>query len=155
MADVNNDMVANMPTEPHPDLKQLEPLLGDWKLDSDMVGIVTYEWMEGGFFLLQKYDAVQGGKPVKGVEYIGYDYDTKTLRSIAFDTRGSRFAYTWQLEKKPDGNELTIWFGDKDSDTFYKSKFAKDGNSAEGRWQWPEDDGKIGGYGDKMTRIQD
>lgn len=30
---------------------------------------MTYEWMEGGFFLIQHVDAVAGGRVIKATEY--------------------------------------------------------------------------------------
>jgi hypothetical protein len=58
---------------------------------------------------------------VKGIEYIGFDEDTETLRSHYMDTRGSNFAYTWEV----DGDTIRIWFGDKGSNNFFQGSSAK------------------------------
>ena len=39
--------------KPNSDLSTLDKLVGTWKLSGDTDGTVTYEWMEGGFFLFQ------------------------------------------------------------------------------------------------------
>ena len=38
-----------------------------------MSGTVTYEWMEGGFFLIQHVDLEQYGQRIKGIEIIGHE----------------------------------------------------------------------------------
>jgi hypothetical protein len=134
MADNNNNLVADMPSTPNPALKKLERLLGTWKISSDFVtGTVRFEWMEGGFFMLQHVDFQRDDHKIKGIEYIGFDEDTQTLRSHLMDNNGSNFTYTWDLE----GDTLRIWFGEKDSDNFYVGHFNDAGDSYAGRWQWP------------------
>jgi hypothetical protein len=48
---------------------------------------------------------------------------------------------------------MTIWFGDKGSPMLMRGTFIEDCNSGSGSWQWPEGDGKTGGYEFTMTRI--
>ncbi|HEY9421961.1 MAG TPA: hypothetical protein VIW92_11150 [Thermoanaerobaculia bacterium] len=38
-----------------------------------MDGRDTFEWMEGGFFLVQRVDLVQYGQRIKGIEVIGHE----------------------------------------------------------------------------------
>ncbi len=45
--------------EPNPDLVSLDRLVGTWEMSGDVRGTVTYEWMEGGFFLIQRVDLEQ------------------------------------------------------------------------------------------------
>ena len=91
--------------------------------------------MEGGHFLIQEFDVtIPSGRHVKGVEFVGGDEDTQTLRSHLMANDGSKFTYTWQIDE--DGTCWT-WFGDKDSDNFFKGKLSEDGNTLTGRWQWP------------------
>jgi hypothetical protein len=101
--------------------------------------------MEGGFFLIQHVDFVQGGNTIKGVEYIGHDPETDTLRSHYVDTHGSNFAYTWRL----DGDTLRINFGDGDSDTYFEATFGDDGSGYSGAWHYPGG----GGYEATLTRL--
>jgi hypothetical protein len=51
--------------EPSPSLRALDKLVGTWELSGDVGGTVTYEWMEGGFFLIQHIDL---GEEAKGME---------------------------------------------------------------------------------------
>ena len=106
---------------------------------------MSFEWMEGGFFMVQRVDAVGGGRKIRGVEYIGFDPDTATLRSHYLDIHGSNFTYTWELER----NQIRIWFGEKHSDNHFEGTFAEDGQVYAGAWQWPG-----GGYSVKMTRVE-
>ena len=47
--------------QPNPDLRSLGRLIGTWKVSGEASGTVTYEWVEGGFFLLQARRA-RGGR---------------------------------------------------------------------------------------------
>jgi hypothetical protein len=60
MTEQTNRSAAYEAASPHPDLKSLEKLVGMWNLSGDTQGQITYEWMEGGFFLLQHVDMEQG-----------------------------------------------------------------------------------------------
>ena len=66
------------PTPPNPDLKKLDRLVGTWEISGGAQGTATYEWMEGGFFLLQHVDLQQYGHEIKGIEIIGHE---QTIRS--------------------------------------------------------------------------
>ena len=151
MADSNNAIAGKLPKKPNPALKKLDRLVGTWNQSGDYKGTSTYEWMEGGFFFVQHFDAITPyGSHVKGVEYVCFDEDTQTLRSHLMGINGSNFTYTWDI----DGDIWTVWFGDKGSENFYQGKFSKDGNTATGRWQWPEGKGKIGGFGFVSSRVK-
>ena len=59
-------------TSSHPsqtsDLNNLgERLVGTWEMSGEVSGTVTYEWMEGGFFLIQRVDLEQYGQRIKGL----------------------------------------------------------------------------------------
>lgn len=150
MAENNNHLAASLPKEPNPLLKTLEPLIGKWKISGkDVDGEVTFEWMEGGFFLIQKFDLNQNGHQ-KGIEYTGFDEETGTLRSRLMQTNGSRFTYTYEI----DGRDFYYWFGDKGSDDFSHSIFSEDFSSYKGAWRWKNEDGTPGGYEFEGTRIE-
>lgn len=150
MADSNNELVGKLPKTPNPALKKFERLVGKWRITGDDVdGESTFEWMEGGFFLIQHFDLKQGGSNPKGVEYTGFDEDTQTLRSHLMGTDGSNFTYTYDIE----GDTFWYWFGDKNPHSFSRSTFSEDGNSYSGRWQWTEADGKSFSYEYTATRV--
>lgn len=57
MAENNNALAGKLPKTPNPALKQLERLIGKWKITGDDVdGETIFEWMEGGFFLIQRFE---------------------------------------------------------------------------------------------------
>ena len=69
----DNAYAQEQPPQPNPDLKSLDKLIGTWKVSGpDIKGKVTFEWLEGGFFLIQHFDFIQGGHKIKGMEVIGH-----------------------------------------------------------------------------------
>jgi hypothetical protein len=155
VADNNNALAGKLPKTPYPELKQLEPLIGRWKISSPnpaypISGTVTYEWMVGGFFMIAHLDQLYNGVKVKGVEYVGFDEDTRTLRSHFMDIRGCNFTYTYDI----NGDSFFYWFGEKGSNNFARGAFSNGGNTITGRWQWQMSDGKAGGYEYEMNRVK-
>ena len=145
MADNNNALAGRIADKPSSALKTFEPLLGTWQASGGFIeGNVTFEWLEGSFFMVQKVDLRHGDKSIKGIEYISFDEDTQTLRSHFMDNHGSNFTYTWEIDRKI----IRTWFGDKTSDNFFEGTFSDNGNSYSGQWQWPG-----GGYKVTMTRV--
>jgi hypothetical protein len=71
--DTNNAQAHQQPPEPNPDLKSLERLVSTWEMSGGIQGRVTFEWMEGGFFLIQHVDLEQHGQKIKGIEIIGHE----------------------------------------------------------------------------------
>ena len=135
--------------KPDPDLKTLETLVGSWKLGGDTDGIVTYEWMEGSFFLLQHFNFNLFGKRICGIEVIGHlkSFDGTTssdIRTRSYDNSGNTFDYVYEME----GNTLIIWGGEKGSSSYFKGTFSPDGTTNTGAWVWPG-----GGYKTTMKRI--
>lgn len=130
---------------PHPTLRSLDRLVGMWRVSGPSLdGQVTYSWMEGGFFLLQHIDLDQGEQKTGGIEIIGYDEKSNSLKSHYFGSRGEILEYEYEV----DENTFTIWFGSAGSPAFYKGEWSTDGNTNIGAWQWPG-----GGYESTMTRV--
>ena len=142
----------HQPPQPNPDLKSLDPLVGIWKVSgSDIKGKVAFEWMEGGFFLIQHFDFVQGGHKVKGMEVIGHlqlfgEQPSQDIRSRIYDTLGNTFDYTYEVNDET----LTIWGGERGSPAYYEGKWSEDGNTNSGAWHYPGG----GGYESTMTRVK-
>jgi len=70
-------------------------MVGTWELkgrESGPVGEIrgrpTFEWMEGGFYLVQHVDIDYIGRRIVGTEYIGYDEENDNLRSTSSAMRG-------------------------------------------------------------------
>ena len=143
-------MARNIPTEPSANLRRLERLVGTWRVSGpDIGGQTTFEWMEGGFFLLQHFDLVHGGRAVKGMEVIGHlqpfgEDPSPDVHSRVYDTVGNTLDYVYEI----DGDTLTIWGGERDSPAYYRGAFSADGRTNAGAWVYPG-----GGYESTMTRI--
>ena len=137
--------------KPNPDLKALDRLIGRWKISGDAQGEVSYQWMEGGFFMLQHFDIQHGKRRNKGIEVIGHlkgfaEEPGKEIRTRVYNfLDGLTLDYVYEVE----GDSLTIWGGEKGSSAYYKGRFSPDGNTLTGRWVYPG-----GGYGTTSTRIK-
>ncbi|HEX8220909.1 MAG TPA: hypothetical protein VF914_17095 [Chloroflexia bacterium] len=148
MAENNTDAPPSPPpSAPSPALRSLDRLVGTWKVSGPgLEGQVTFEWMEGGFFLMQHVQLNQGGQRTQGIEIIGHDHESDSLKSHYFASDGSILEYTWDVSD----DTLTIWFGSAESPAFYRGDFSADGNTNSGAWQWPG-----GGYESTMTRVHE
>jgi hypothetical protein len=147
--DVNATNVQQSP-KPNPDLKNLGRLVGTWKVSGGVQEQVTYEWMEGGFFLIQLVALGQPGQENKGIEIIRHEQKfgagpSKDIKSRYYDNMGNTFDYVYELES----DTLTIWGGEKGSPAYYQGKFSADGNTMSGRWVYPD-----GGYESTATRVK-
>lgn len=134
------------PAQPNPDLKTLDKLIGMWTVSGEAEGTTTYEWAEGGFFLLQHVEL--GG--TKGLEVIGHEQRYGESASADIKSRyfgfgeGETLDYTYQI----DGDTLTIWMGDRGSPAYYEGSFSEDGNTLTGAWHYPGG----GGYSTVSTK---
>ena len=128
-------------------LHSLDRLVGTWAVEGPgTTGTVRYSWFEDEAFLVQTIDMVADGAVTRGVEYIGWDPESATLRSHYFGSSGEILEYTYDLT----GDTLTIWFGGTDSPAKFVGTFDATGNRNAGGWQWPG-----GGYESTMTRIEE
>ena len=150
MSDGNGDVQGygqGEAREPSPGLARLGRLVGVWELSGDTSGTVTYEWMEGGFFLIQHVDL---GEEAKGMEVIGHERGlgaepSADIKSRFYSHTGDTLDYTYELE----GDTLTIWFGDRGSPAYYEGTLSEDGNVLKGAWHYPGG----GGYEAISTRV--
>lgn len=140
-----------MAAQPYPGLKNLDKLVGTWNVSGpDISGQVTFEWMEGGFFLMQHVNFNHSGHEVKGVEIIGYELPfgaeqpSENIKSRYYGSGGETYEYTYEV----DDDTLTIWGGEKGSPAYYKGTWSADGKTNAGAWVYPNG----GGYESTMTR---
>ncbi len=141
----NNTNAGQRSAGPNPALGSLDRLVGTWNVSGpEISGRVTFEWMEGGFFLMQHVDLDHGGSRIRGIEIIGYDEESEALKSHYFGNSGGILEYTYELRDET----LTIWFGDAGSPGKFEGAFSDDGNTNTGGWTWPG-----GGYESTMTRV--
>ena len=132
---------------PAASLESLDRLVGTWTISGPgLDGTVRYEWMAGRGFLVQHVHLVNDGETTHGVEYIGLDRETGSLRSHYFGSDGEILEYTYDLT----GDTLRIWFGGTDSPAKFTGTFSADGAHNSGAWEWPG-----GGYESNMTRVQE
>jgi hypothetical protein len=115
--DTYSAQAHDQPLRPNPALKSLDVMVDTWNVkgresgpDGEIHGQVTFEWMEGGFFLAQRVGFDHSGQRIKGVEYIGYD---------------------------ESDDALTIWGGYVGSPASFKGKFSDGRNTVTGAWEWP------------------
>lgn len=153
MRDDNNDLSDRLPSNPDPRLKALAELLeGRWRMHGPTIdGEVSFETMEGGHFLVHRFDLhdTDGGHP-KGIEYIGWNEKTQTLRSRLFGIDGARYSYTWDHDSERDS--LVIWFGDRGAEVKSEGRIVSR-DRIEAAWKGPEVDGKPSGYSYALDRI--
>jgi hypothetical protein len=150
--DENTDEALAHPQqpEPNPDLESLgNRLVGTWEVSGGARGKVTFEWMEGGFFLLQRVDLEQHGQRIKGIEIIGHERPfgaepSEDIKSRFYDNLGDTLDYVYELE----GDALKIWAGEKGSPAYYEGTFG--GDTLSGAWVYPGG----GGYASTATRVR-
>lgn len=140
---------TEQPASPSPMLKALDRLVGTWCVSGGAQGTSKYEWMEGGFFLIQHVELADNGSTTKGIEIIGHlrpfsEASSPDIHSRYYASNGETLDYVYEL----DGDTLTIWSGGKGSPAYYTGTFSEDGNTLTGSWVWPG-----GGYKSTSTRL--
>lgn len=153
-----NAQAQYQPNEPNPALRSLDKLVGTWTMkgresgpDGEIHGQVAFEWLEGGYFLVQHFDFDHIGKRIKGIEIIGYernwgqDVPSQDCTSHVFSNTGDAFTYVYDV----GDDTLTIWGGERGSPAAFKGKFSDDSNTITGAWEWPG-----GGYQATLTRVR-
>lgn len=148
--DVNTTYTQQI-SQPAADLKALDRLVGKWEVTGGAKGMTTYEWMEGGFFLLQRTAFEHDGNTIHGIEMIGHlqpfgEEPSVDIKSRYYGSQGETFDYVYEL----DGDMLIIWGGEKGSPAYYKGTFSADGDTLSGSWVYPGG----GGYESTSTRIK-
>ncbi len=137
--------------EPNPDLRSLDRLVGTWEISGDVRGTVTFEWMEGGFFLLQRVELEQqDGQRITGIEVIGHERPfgaepSGEIKSRFYSNTGDTIDYVYEIE----GDTLMIWAGEKGSPAYYRGTFSAEGETLSGAWHYPGG----GGYEATSRRV--
>jgi hypothetical protein len=137
-------------SKPNSRLKSLERLVGKWKATDPsgagaIEGATTFEWMEGGNFLLQHVDFGDS----KGIEIIGFNEERKSLRSHYFDGSGKILEYTYELLD----DTLTVSINMSRAKGQFIAKFSDNDNTYTGSWNWTQD-GVKKSYDAIMTKIK-
>lgn len=128
---------AQMPT-PDPALSRLDRYVGTWEmtgrtLDSNVDNVkarTTFEWLPGGFFLVQRFEADFAGYDIRSLELIGYDPASDTFPSTVYaNMAGTPLPYVWEVH----GDELMI-STDALGATFH-GKWNAEGTEFSGGWR--------------------
>lgn len=122
-------------TDRDPALAPFDALIGTWateavhpEVDAVVPGSATFEWLEGGHFLIQRSRNEHELFP-DAISIIGVPEDSDGLVMEYFDSRGVRRTYGISLE---DG-VLRIWRDHPGFDQRYSATIADD--AFEGRFQ--------------------
>jgi hypothetical protein len=124
--------------QPDPKLKPLEILVGAWDMEvlhpadptQTVLGKMTFEWLQGGTFLIQRSHLEDPTFPTT-ISIIGYNDTTGNYTQHYFDSRGVGRVYemslldnTWRLWRQAPGF----------SQRFFGT-FSADGNTITSRWE--------------------
>ena len=110
-----NNATQTKQTTPNPDLKKFEKLIGTWKVTGELQGTNTFEWTEGGFFLIQRFDFEKDGHPIKGIEIIGHEKGITGEQSEEIKTRvysfmdGMTLNYVYEMDD--EGHRFDCFLG--------------------------------------------
>lgn len=124
-------------------IEQLEPLIGEWKLEVDIPGSAdveastSFEWILGGAFVQQRSEVDHPAAP-NGVCVIGANGDAFTQHY--FDSRGIARVYEMTFE----GGRLELLrvkadFTPLDFSQRYIGQLSDDGTRIDGEWQTSSD----------------
>ncbi len=122
-------------TERDPALAPFEALIGTWttqathpQFDAVVPGSVTFEWFEGGHFLVQRSHNDHESFP-DAIAVIGAPERAKGLVMEYFDSRGVRRTYGVSL----DDGVLRLWRNDPTFAQRFSATLGRD--RFEGRWE--------------------
>lgn len=105
---------------PHPELKRLEPLVGNWAISTrtepsilgpsvELRSREGFYWLEGGYFLVQTYDTEFGDEPPqRGINYWYYDPDNDTFNVIFFSNNGGFTEEGNRYRGRVEGDRLVM-----------------------------------------------
>ena len=119
-------------------MKEFEPLIGHWGTGAALgpsatLGHTTFEWLEGGGYVIQRATADDPALP-SGVMVIGPTADGSRVVQHYFDSRGVARVYEISLE---DG-VWRLWrepAHDGDFAQRFTGRFRNDGRTIAGAWE--------------------
>lgn len=127
------------PHAPDPALRRLDPLVGTWSIRGRTLGSetenvlarTTFDWLPGGFFLRQTFEADFGGMRIESLELIGYDPSSDTFPSTVYSNLvGVPIPYRYDVR----GRDLTITT-DLGGGATMTGRIADDGTAFSGGWR--------------------
>ncbi len=148
-AGAHPDSPADVPAERPMSLDRLDLLTGQWEMeaafeagyfgpDSPAItgrgGRTIFEWLEGRFFLTQRFINEHPAAP-SGIAIIGAGPNQGTFTQHYYDSRGVARIYQMSL----DGRAWKLW---REAPGFwqrYTGLISGDGNTITGTWEWSAD----------------
>jgi uncharacterized protein DUF1579 len=129
---------------PNPALTPFEVFIGEWKTtgshpylpDTVLHGRVSFEWLEGGAFLIMRSEIDEPRFP-DGVAIFGSDDVEKKFFMLYFDERGVSRKYTVSME----GNQLKWWRDDPSFSQRMSITIEDDGNKMSSKGEMSRDGG--------------
>jgi len=124
---------------PDPALKRLEPMVGTWSIrgrtlgstEENVSGRTTFEWLPGGFFLKQTFEAEFMGMTILSLELIGYDPASDTFPSSVYSNlAGVPIPYRYDIR----GKDVTITT-DLGGGATMTGRISEDGTTFSGSWR--------------------
>jgi hypothetical protein len=124
-----------------PELAAFDPLVGDWTFEAThpmvpgtvVIGRMTYEWLEGELFLIQRSSNDHPDFP-DSISVVGFTDDELTAHY--FDSRGVFRIYRIAME----GDTLRMWRDAPGFSQRLEAKLSGDGATLAGVWQLSRDD---------------
>lgn len=142
------DNPGDVPAERPSALNRLDALLGEWEMEASFEadyfapgsppltargGRTTFEWLVGGFFLIQRF-AVDGPAP-SGIAIIGAGAEPETFAQHYYDSRGVARVYQMSL----DQGVWKLWREAPGFRQRYAGVLSADGSTITGAWEGPSD----------------
>jgi hypothetical protein len=143
------DSPGDIPAERPAALESLDVLIGRWEMEASFEagyfgpgtppitgrgGRTTFEWLEGRFFLTQRFVNEHPAAP-SGIAIIGPGTDLATFEQHYYDSRGVARVYQMSLD---DG----VWRVWRQAPGFwqrYTGEISEDGTSIKGAWEGSAD----------------
>jgi hypothetical protein len=137
------EVVMVQQPSPSTELALLEPLVGEWTIEAlfpqlpptDTRGKVTFEWMTGEEFLIQRWEVPVPEAP-DGLAIIGADPGGDNYLQHYFDSRGVARVYAMSLD---DGvwklSRTAADFSPLDFSQRFSGTVSDDGRTIQGRWE--------------------
>ena len=127
---------------PNPALKPLSVLVGEWDtvgrhrlLPDTLHGHASFEWLEGGAFLMMHSEIDEPGVP-SGVVIVGSDDAEETYFWLYFDERGVSRKYEMTLRD----NIWKLWRNAPRFSQRFTGTLGDNGDTIIGVWELSEDD---------------
>ncbi len=125
----------------NPALAPLNALMGEWKvvgshplIPSPVRGRASFEWLDGGAFMIMHSDVEQPGPP-SSIAVFGRDDSEETYRMLYYDERGVSRIYKMSLE----GSVWKMWRESPGFSQRFTGTLSNDGNTITALWEMSTD----------------